>query len=64
MTHPYGDGRAKQEFAALAVNRCVYEIINACKSGERIKDRCRIGVIGYGKTAGILLAGTDGRSRD
>jgi uncharacterized protein YegL len=56
MTDPYG-GTSKQDFAALAVNRCIYEIMNACRSGEIIKDRCHIGVIGYGQNTDLLLGG-------
>ncbi len=58
MTHPYGGGgMSKQGFAAVAVNRCIYEIMNACKAGESIRDRCHIGVIGYGQTTEILVGG-------
>jgi hypothetical protein len=34
-----------------------YAILNACKSGESIKDRCHIGVIGYGKVTEVLVGG-------
>jgi internalin A len=50
-------GTSKEEIAALVVNRCIYEIINACKQGESIRDRCHIGVIGYGATTDILVGG-------
>jgi uncharacterized protein YegL len=56
MTYPYGE-MTKKEFAALAVNRCIYEIINACKQGESIRDRCHIGVVGYGQITDILVGG-------
>src|ERR1700738_3846300 len=56
MTYPYG-GTSKQEFAALAVNRCIYEIMNSCKQGESMRDRCHIGVVGYGQTTDILVGG-------
>jgi hypothetical protein len=56
MTDPY-EGTSKQDFAALAANRCIYEIMNACRSGEIIKDRCHIGVIGYGQNTDLLLGG-------
>jgi uncharacterized protein YegL len=56
MTNPYA-GTRKHEFAALAVNRCIYEIIAACKIGAKIKDRCYVGVIGYGKATKPLLGG-------
>src|SRR5271166_6088210 len=58
MLNPYDGGNmAKKEFAALAVNRCIYEIMNACKSGESIKNRCYIGVIGYGEVTEVLVGG-------
>jgi uncharacterized protein YegL len=58
MANPYGGGgMSKKEFAALAVNRCIYAIMNACKAGESIKDRCHIGVIGYGKVTEVLVGG-------
>jgi uncharacterized protein YegL len=58
MTHPCGyGGMSKQEFAALAVNRCIYDIMNACRAGDRVMDRCHIGVVGYGQTTDILVAG-------
>lgn len=56
MADPYG-GSSKQDFAALAVNRCIYEIMNACKSGVSFRDRCHIAVIGYGKVTEIVVAG-------
>jgi uncharacterized protein YegL len=56
MTNPYA-GTKKHEFAARAVNRCIYEIIAACKDGVKIKDRCYVGVIGYGKVTKPLLGG-------
>src|SRR5689334_3993010 len=56
MDSPY-EGTTKQDFAALAVNACIYEIMNACKSGPNIKDRCHIGVIGYGQVTEVLVGG-------
>jgi len=49
MVQSFQDGKSKAEFAALAVNRGINEIINANADGERIKDRCFISIIGYGK---------------
>ncbi|MEO1450025.1 MAG: VWA domain-containing protein [Bacteroidota bacterium] len=43
-----GAGDNKAEFAAKALNRAIYEIINANTAGEKVKDRCFITVIGYG----------------
>ncbi len=50
-------GSTKMNLATLAIRRCIYEIINACKSGEAIKNRCQIGVYGYGSGAASLLIG-------
>ncbi len=54
-------GLTRAAFAALAVNRCIYNILVACTAGEKIKDRCHIGVIGYGTNdpsgASLLVAG-------
>lgn len=47
----------KHEFVAHAVNRCIYEIIAACKFGEKVKNRCYIAVIGYGKATKPLVGG-------
>lgn len=56
MTNPYGD-KTKMDFAALAVNRCIYQIMDACQAGESVRDRCHIAVIGYGKTTDLLVGG-------
>lgn len=40
----------KAKDAALAVNRVIYEIVLASQSGTEVKDRCYLGVIGYGST--------------
>ena len=47
MSDPYGNS-TKADFAAKAVNRVIAEIITACTSGDEIKDRCYVAVIGYG----------------
>jgi uncharacterized protein YegL len=57
MMNPYGNNMQKQEFAALAVNRCIYQIMNACQAGEEVRDRCHIAVIGYGKVTELLVGG-------
>lgn len=44
----------KAEFAALAVNRVIGEIITACSSGNEIKDRCYAAVVGYGTGVNVL----------
>ena len=56
MTDPYGAGQ-KKDVAALAVNRAVYEIILACQSGESIKDRCFVGILGYGASVEVHVHG-------
>ena len=57
MQDSYGNnGEAKKDLASLAVNRVINEIVEASSDGEAIKDRCFIGVIGYGtKTPGVDL---------
>lgn len=57
MADPYEGNVPKHEFAALAVNRCIYEIMNSCRAGEVVKDRCHLGVIGYGETTQVLVGG-------
>lgn len=49
MSDSFEAGKSKAEFAALAVNRGINEIINANADGDRIKDRCFISIIGYGQ---------------
>lgn len=56
MTDPYG-GQTKAKVAALAVNRVINEIVAACQSGAKIKDRCYIGVIGYGQDVAPVFGG-------
>jgi len=56
MRDPYDPGQ-KKDFAALAVNRAIYEIVLACQSGEIIKDRVYLAVIGYGADINVLLDG-------
>ncbi|HEY0021745.1 MAG TPA: vWA domain-containing protein [Longimicrobium sp.] len=47
----------KSAAAALAVNRVIYEIQEASQAGEYIKDRCMVGVIGYGARVVPIAAG-------
>lgn len=56
MADPYAD-QNKAEFAALAVNRTIYEILESCMAGEKIKDRCHISVIGYGEKTEMIVGG-------
>lgn len=55
MTDSYVDSRTKSEFAALAVNRVISEIITSCTAGSEIKDRCQIAAIGYGGNVSQLF---------
>jgi hypothetical protein len=56
MNDPYG-GNTKADIAAMAVNRVIDEIGMSCQSGNTIKDRCFIGVIGYGVKIELLVHG-------
>jgi hypothetical protein len=55
MSASFGVADTKMNFAALAVNRCVYEIITGSQSGTIIKNRCQIGLYGYNSEHGINL---------
>lgn len=57
MDEAYVKGTNKAQFAALAVNRLVYEILGACRAGPVIKDRCHIIIIGYGASTQLLVGG-------
>ncbi|MEL6930266.1 MAG: vWA domain-containing protein [Cyanobacteria bacterium J06600_6] len=54
MADPYGETN-KANFAALAVNRVIGEIIQACSVGDGVKDRCFVAVIGYSSQAEVLF---------
>src|SRR5438105_3304783 len=56
MQQPYAN-TDKQTFAARAVNRCIYEIVSKSRAGDVIKNRCHVGVIGYGATTEVLVGG-------
>jgi len=56
MDEPY-DGGTKKNVAALAINRCIYEIIASCRSGNETRNRCQIGVYGYGYGGATQLIG-------
>lgn len=47
MSESYANS-TKADFAALAVNRVIAEIITACTVGNEIKDRCYVAAIAYG----------------
>ena len=50
-------GRTKAEEAAYAINFVIGELLKTNQDGEIIKDRCQLGVIGYGKKVHPLIAG-------
>jgi len=54
MVDPYNNS-TKAEFAALAVNKVIEELISACTSGDEIRDRCFVCVIGYGQSVELLV---------
>ncbi|MFB2876639.1 vWA domain-containing protein [Floridanema aerugineum] len=54
MSDKYANS-TKAEFAALAVNRIIAEIIEACAVGDEIRDRCYVAVIGYGAGVNVLF---------
>ena len=47
----------KAEVAALIVSRLIYEIGLACDTGQEIKNRCHVSVIGYGAEVECLIDG-------
>jgi len=47
----------KSDFASMAVNKVINEIVTANADGIKIKDRCFIAVIGYGATVELLQVG-------
>lgn len=55
--NPEGGQVTKAVFAAKAINNCIYEILEGCRSGDKVKDRCHIVVIGYGEETKVLVAG-------
>ncbi len=48
-------GSTKANFAALAVNRVIAEIITACTIGDEIRDRCYVAVIGYSGSVDVMF---------
>jgi hypothetical protein len=51
------DDDEKANYAATAVNRVIYEIGQASTHGEKIKDRCFVGVVGYGESVQPVVGG-------
>lgn len=56
MSGSFGDG-TKAEQATQAVNRVIEEIVLACRSGDTIRDRCHVSVIGYGDSVSCVVDG-------
>ena len=57
MSEPFTDGGTKAERATRAVNSVIEEIVLACRSGDTIRDRCHISVIGYGEHVNCVVDG-------
>ena len=55
MADPYSPDFCKADFAALAVNRVVHEIISSCVTGDSVRPRVEIGCIGYGGNGASVL---------
>ena len=56
MNEPWKTG-TKAEGAALIVNRLIRELGLSCDTGQEIKDRCHVSVIGYGEQVECLIGG-------
>lgn len=56
MGEDYGTG-TKAEVAALAVNRILEELVLASQTGDTIKPRCYVSVIGYGQRVECVVDG-------
>ena len=57
MSESFSDGGTKAERATQAVNRVIEETVLACRSGDTIRDRCHVSVIGYGDRVHCLVDG-------
>ena len=57
MDESFSDGGTKAERATQAVNSVIESIVLVCRSGEIIRDRCHVSVIGYGERVDCLLDG-------
>jgi hypothetical protein len=58
MSSAYAENKSRAEVAASAVNKTIHNILIKCSAGAVIKDRCHLGVIGYGAGASVVVAGT------
>jgi hypothetical protein len=63
MGDPAGKTRAdepdvvKAKMATTVVNRAIYDIQQSCQAGDEIRDRCVVGVIGYGAEVRSVVGG-------
>ena len=57
MSEPFSDGGTKAERATQAVNSVIENIVLACRSGDTIRERCHISVIGYGEQVNCVVDG-------
>lgn len=57
MEESFSDGGTKAERATQAVNSVIESIVLVCRSGEIIRGRCHVSVIGYGERVDCLLDG-------
>ena len=57
MLNPYAAGKSRTEFASLAVNKVIDNIIAKNYDGETPKNRCFISVIGYNHDVKELCSG-------
>ena len=57
MSEPFGNDGTKAERATQAVNSVIENIVLACRSGDTIRERCHISVIGYGEHVNCVVDG-------
>lgn len=57
MEDPVSPGWSKAQEAAFSINKVIAAILAASDSGEEIKDRCTLGVIGYGQQVAPIIGG-------
>ena len=57
MLTAFAEGKTRSEFASLATNRLINDLIQRNYDGKAPKDRCYVVVIGYGDDARILTSG-------
>ena len=58
MSEPFDNNSgSKAEKAALAVDRVLENLVLACRTGDEIRDRCHVSVIGYGAQVNCVVDG-------